>query len=254
MRNIAQRHSIILNELEKEGFIRVVDMSERLGVSQVTVRKDLKVLEERKLLVRSHGSASTVSSLITDRHIDEKEKVRVSEKMRIAEAASRLLMKDDRIIIASGTTLLAFAQKLAITDPLTVITPSVKISLILSYKSNIDIIQLGGSMRKSSASVVGPYAETLLSEMICSKLFIGVDGIDLEYGLTTSNIEEAHLNQHMIDAAQEVIVLADSSKFGRRGFGKICDINKIHRIITDSDAPGNIIQVIREKGIEVTLV
>ncbi|TFH49384.1 MAG: transcriptional regulator, partial [Bacteroidia bacterium] len=99
-----------------------------------------------------------------------------------------------------------------------------------------------------------PYAETLLSEMMCSKLFIGADGIDLEYGLTTSNIEEAHLNQHMINAAQEVIVLADSSKFGRRGFGKICDINKIHRIITDSGAPGNIIQVIREKGIEVTLV
>ncbi|TFG89970.1 MAG: DeoR/GlpR transcriptional regulator, partial [Candidatus Atribacteria bacterium] len=87
MRNIAQRQRIILNELEKEGFIRVGDMSEKLGVSEVTVRKDLKVLEERKLLVRSHGSASTVSSLITDRHIDEKEKVRVSEKMRIAEAA-----------------------------------------------------------------------------------------------------------------------------------------------------------------------
>lgn len=254
MRNIAQRHKIILNELEKEGYVRVHDMSERLGVSEVTVRKDLKDLEGRKLLVRTHGSASQVSSLISDRHIDEKEKVQVNEKLRIAEAAGKLLEKNDRIIIASGTTLLAFANKIDITEPITVITPSVKISLILSYKPNIDIIQLGGSMRKSSASVIGPYAETLLGEMMCSKLFIGVDGIDLDFGLTTSNIAEAHLNQYMINASQEVIVLADSTKFGKRGFGKICSINQIHRIITDSDAPGNIIQIMREKGIEVTIV
>jgi len=254
MRNIAQRHKIILNELEKEGYVRVHDMSERLGVSEVTVRKDLKDLEERKLLIRSHGSASQVSSLISDRHIDEKEKVQVNEKLRIAEAAGKLLVKNDRIIIASGTTLLAFAHKIDITEPITVITPSVKISLILSYKPNIEIIQLGGSMRKSSASVIGPYAETLLGEMMCSKLFIGVDGIDLDFGLTTSNIAEAHLNQYMINASQEVIVLADSTKFGKRGFGKICNINQIHRIITDRDAPGNIIQIMREKGIEVTIV
>lgn len=254
MMNIAHRHKIILHELEKEGFVKVQDLTERLGVSEVTIRKDLKVLEARKLLVRNHGSASQLSSLIIDRHIDEKEKVQVNEKLRIAEAANSLLMKNDWIIIASGTTLLTFAQKMTITDPITVITPSVKISLLLSYKPNVDIIQLGGSMRKSSASVVGPYAESLLGEMMCSKLFIGVDGIDLDFGLTTSNIAEAHLNQHMLSSAQEVIVLADSSKFGKRGFGKICNINQIHHIITDNNAPGNIIQVIREKGIRVTLV
>jgi DeoR family transcriptional regulator of aga operon len=90
--------------------------------------------------------------------------------------------------------------------------------------------------------------------MMCSKLFLGADGIDLEYGITTSNIAEAHLNKHMLKSAQEVIVLADSSKFGKRGFGKICNITQIHHIITDKGAPGSIIQVIREKGIKVTLV
>lgn len=254
MRNIAQRQKLILSELEKAGYVRVQDLSVSLGVSEVTIRKDLKELEDRKLLIRSHGSASPLSSLINDRHIDEKEKVQVNEKMRIAEAASQLLHKNDRIIIASGTTLLAFAQKIDITEPITVITPSVKISLLLSYKPNIDIIQLGGSMRKSSASVIGPYAETLLGEMMCSKLFIGVDGIDLDFGLTTSNIAEAHLNQYMLNAAQEVIVLADSSKFGKRGFGKICNINQVNTIITDRNAPASFIQIIREKGIEVILV
>jgi DeoR family transcriptional regulator of aga operon len=252
--NIAHRHKIIINELEKEGYVTVLGLSKILDVSEVTIRKDLKELERRKLLIRNHGSASQLSSLITDRHIDEKEKVQVNQKMAIAEAANNLLEKNEWIIIASGTTLLAFAQKITIKDPITIITPSVKISLLLSYKPNIDIIQLGGSMRKSSASVVGPYAESLLGEMMCSKLFLGADGIDLEYGITTSNIAEAHLNKHMLKSAQEVIVLADSSKFGKRGFGKICNITQIHHIITDKGAPGSIIQVIREKGIKVTLV
>jgi len=254
MRNIAQRHKLILAELEQEGYVRVHDMSVRLGVSEVTIRKDLKELEARKMLVRTHGSAGPVSSLTIDRHIDEKEKVQVNEKVRIAEAANKLLVKDDRIIIASGTTVLAFAQHINITDPITVITPSVKVSLILSYKPNVDIIQLGGSLRKSSASAIGPYSETLLTEMICSKLFLGIDGLDLDMGLTTSNIAEAHLNQYMINSAQEVIVLADSTKFGKRGFGRICSLNRVHHIITDSNAPASIIQIIREKGIVVTLV
>jgi len=254
MRNIAQRHKIILGELDKEGYVRVQDLSEKLGVSEVTIRKDLKDLENRKLLLRSHGSASPMSSIINDRHIDEKEKVQVEEKLRIGEAANQLLRKNDRIIIASGTTLLTFAQKISFPEPLTVITPSVKVSLLLSYKPNIEIIQLGGSMRKSSASVIGPYAESLLNELMCDKLFIGVDGIDLDFGLTTSNIAEAHLNQYMINAAQEIIVLADSSKFGKRGFGKICNVNQIHHIITDTNAPSSAIQMMREKGIEVSLV
>lgn len=254
MRNIAQRHKIILGELEREGFVRVQDLSERLGVSEVTIRKDLKELESRKMLVRTHGSASPVSSLTTDRHIDEKEKVQVEEKLRIAEAANLLIEKNDRIIIASGTTLLSFARKITGNEPLTVITPSVKVSLTLCYKPNIEIVQLGGIMRKSSATVVGPYAESLLGELMCNKLFIGVDGIDLEFGLTTSNMAEAHLNQYMISSAQQVIVLADSSKFGKRGFGKICGISQVHHIITDRSAPNSMVQFIREKGIEVTLV
>lgn len=254
MRNIAKRHKYILGELEKDGYVRVQELSDRLGVSEVTIRKDLKDLESRRLLHRSHGSASMVTPLIGDRHIDEKEKVQVEEKRRIAQAANELLEKDDRIIIASGTTVLAFARKISDQFPLTVITPSVKVTLTLCYRDNVEVIQLGGIMRKSSASAIGPYAENLLEEMMCNKLFIGVDGIDMEYGLTTSNMGEAHLNQHMLKAAQKVIVLADSSKFGKRGFGKICNINQIDQIITDTNAPASAVQIMRDKGIDVVLV
>ena len=252
--NVAQRHKMILAELEKEGYVKVVDLSDRLGVSAVTIRKDLTELENKKLLFRSHGSVSLYSSLISDRHIDEKEKIMVDEKLRIAEAANRLLGRDDRIIIASGTTVLAFANKINFADPLTVITSSVKVSLSLCYRQNIEVIQLGGTMRKSSASVIGREAENILSELSCNKLFMGVDGIDFDFGFTTSNIGEAQLNQAMMQAVQKVIVLTDSSKFGKRGFGKICNLNQVHQIITDTNAPASAVQILREKGIEVTLV
>lgn len=254
MGNIAKRHKFILEQLKKEGYVRVLDLSEKLGVSEVTIRKDLKLLEKKKMLYRSHGSASSLSSIISDKHIDVKEKIHMDEKQRIAKAANHLLEPNDKIIIASGTTLFAFANEIHTTESLTVITSSVKVSLSLCYNPNIEIIQLGGIMRKNSVSVIGHYAENVLESLSCNKLFLGVDGIDLDYGLTTSDMNEARINQQMIDASQKIIVLTDSSKFGKRGFCKICDINKIHHIITDTNAPSHIIEMMREREIEVTLI
>jgi len=103
-------------------------------------------------------------------------------------------------------------------------------------------------------SVVGPFAEQMLRHFNCSKLFVGVDGIDLEFGLTTTNMLEATLNGAMMNAAQKVIVLADSSKFGRRGFSKICDLEAVDRIITDSGIQPLYLERLRERGIEVIVV
>ncbi len=254
MGNIAKRHKVIIDQLKSDGYVKVQDLSERLGVSEVTIRKDLKYLESKKMLYRNHGSASSLSSIITDKHIDIKEKLYTEEKSRIADAAIKLLEPNDKIIIASGTTLLNFANKIQTENHLTVITSSVKISLTLCYNPNIDIIQLGGTMRRNSVSVVGNFAEEILNGISCNKLFLGVDGIDLDYGLTTSDLSESIINQKMIDAAQEIIILTDSSKFGKRGFCKICNLNKVHRIITDSGAPSQVIDMIRERDIEVTIV
>lgn len=255
MGSIAKRHQYILGKLKDEGYVKVKDLSDQLGVSEVTIRKDLRHLESKKLLYRNHGSASSLSSIISDKHIDVKEKMFAEEKLHISKAASKLLAEEDKIIIASGTTLFAFANEISTYENyLTVITSSVKVSLALCYNTNIEIIQLGGIIRKNSVSVIGHYAENILGSLSCNKLFLGVDGIDLDYGLTTSDMNEARINQQMIDAAQKIIVLTDSSKFGKRGFCKICDINKIHHIITDSNAPAHIIEMLREKEIEVTLV
>lgn len=254
MSSIAQRHKYILEELSRNGFVKVCDLSEKLGVSEVTIRKDLKYLESKKMLHRNHGSASNLSSIISDRHIDEKEKLFMDEKSRIAKAANKLLKPNDKIIIASGTTLLAFAHEIDVKESITVITSSVKVSLALCYNPYIEIVQLGGTIRKNSVSVIGHYAGSRLESLSCNKLFLGVDGLDIEYGLTTSDINEAQINQQMIGAAQEIIIVTDSSKFGKRGFCKICELNQVDHIITDTNAPGHIIEKIRERGIKVTLV
>lgn len=254
MGNIAKRHKYILEQLKINGYVKVQDLSSKLNVSEVTIRKDLKYLESKKMLYRNHGSASNLSSIISDRHIDIKEKIHTEEKIRIAKEAHGLLEPNDKIIIASGTTLLAFANEIRATENITVMTSSVKVSLALCYNPNIEIIQLGGIIRKNSVSVIGHYAEHILEGLSCNKLFLGVDGLDLDYGLTTSDMNEARINQQMIDAAQKIIVLTDSSKFGKRGFCKICDFNKIHHIITDRNAPAHTIDMLREREIEVTLV
>ena len=134
------------------------------------------------------------------------------------------------------------------------ITSSVKVSLSLCYNPYIEIIQLGGMIRKNSVSVIGHYAENTLDSLSCNKLFIGVDGIDMDYGLTTSDMNEARINQQMITASQKIIVLTDSTKFGKRGFSKICGLDSIHHIITDTNAPINVIRQMQERNIEVTLV
>ena len=177
----------------------------------------------------------------------------IEEKRLIGMKAANLIAPKDSILIASGTTMHALARSIAPADELTVITASMEVSNILASEKNICIIQLGGILRHSSLSVVGKYAENILADFSCSKLFIGVDGIDLDFGITTTNMMEASLNRVMMQTAQKTIVLADSSKFGRRGFSKIADMEDIDHIITDSKIPPSTALRIEEMGIELTI-
>ena len=252
--SLPERHSRILALLQQSGSISVAQLSERFRVSEVTIRKDLSYLEQQKKLYRTHGSAILISPYISDRHVNEKEKKNVVEKQAIGAAAAALIAQNDSIIIASGTTMAFLAREIKPEGRLTVITAAVPVTQILSQDPDIDVIQLGGITRTSSVSVVGPFAEQMLRNFNCSKLFIGVDGVDPEFGLTTTNMLEASLNRAMIEAAQKVVVLADSSKFGRRGFSKICDLQSVDRIITDSNIQPLYLERLRERGIEVTVV
>lgn len=248
-----ERQSIILELLIQHNSILVTDLATHLNVSSVTIRKDLTDLEREKKLYRNHGKAILIDPYIDNRSVSEKEKLYVEEKRLIGMKAASLITPKDSILIASGTTMHALARSIVPVDELTVITASMEVSNILASEKNIYIIQLGGILRHSSLSVVGKYAENILADFSCSKLFIGVDGIDLDFGITTTNMMEASLNRVMMQTAQKTIVLADSSKFGRRGFSKIADMEDVDHIITDSHIPPSTALRLEEMGIEVTI-
>ena len=249
-----QRHEAILNTLAKQKHVEVLDLCNQLHVSAVTIRKDLKLLEEKGLLFRTHGGASFENPYIIEKAVNEKENISVEEKNGIARAAAKLIDNNDSIMIASGTTVQALSKYIKSKNKLTVITSSLHVVLNLIHDKNIEILQLGGYVRHSSASVIGSAATQVLESISCSKLFLGVDGIDFEYGLSTTNLEEAQLNQKMIASSEKVIVLADSTKFGKKSLAKICGISDVNEIITDSGISNSNKKKLEEKGVKVTVV
>lgn len=252
--NNVDRHRFIIEQLQERGGVSVLELCETLNVSSVTIRKDLRLLENKRLLYRTHGGATLNNPYTSDRAVSEKEKLQFSEKTAIAKRAAELVAPDDSIIIASGTSVQAMARELKPVGHVTVVTSSLHVALQLMNHDNVEILQLGGVIRKTSGSVAGIYSERVLADFFCSKFFIGVDGIDLDIGLTTTNVLEAELNRNMIRSAQKTIVLADSSKFGKRGFGRICKLHEVDEIITDSGIAPAMRKSIEKEGVIVTVV
>ena len=222
-------------------------------MSSVTVRKDLTELEKSNKLYRSHGRAILLNPFANNRSVNEKEKLAPEQKNNIGREAAKLICADDSICIGSGTTVHALARNIVPMHRLTVVSASLQVSEILAQNENIDIIQLGGQLRHSSLSVVGKYSGMILRDCSFSKFFIGVDGIDFDFGFSTTDLREAELNRLMMKAAQKTIVLADSSKFGRRGFAKIGDLEEIDLIITDSDISPKNEKRIHDLGIDLVI-
>ena len=253
MLSIKQRHEYILDQLAKEGNIRVQDIADALGVTGATVRKDLRLLESQHRLYRNHGSASAVKQKVVDLPVQQKSFIRAAEKKRIAKAALGLITENDAIIMTSGTTIEAMAHHLTAKGVLNVVTPSLRVGVTLSEKSNVNIMMLGGHLVLNSLSVRDSYAIKGLNNVKCSKLFFSCDGFDVDAGITTAFVEEARLTDAMMRAATQSILLAESSKLGKVGFGRICDICKIDIIITDSELPEAVKTAIEDLGVEVII-
>lgn len=254
MTALQTRHQQILTELKKQGKVTVLNLSQLLDVSEVTIRKDLRFLEEQGLLHRNHGGASLQNPYASNRPISVKAGINAAVKERIAQAAVSLIGEADSVILGSGTTVQAMVKYIQPQYKLNVISSSLNTSLELVGKEHVQIIQLGGLVRQSSSSVVGPYAESLLDQITAAFFFLGVDGIDTDYGITTTNLMEAQLNQRCIKVSPTTVVLADSSKIGKRGFGRICGLDDVQVIITDSDLPKESVQGLEELGLKLILV
>lgn len=256
MLSIAERHKYILDTLNKRGFVRITDVANELGVTKVTIRKDVKILEGKGLLYKVHGSARPTNPHVADLDVHVKDTINREAKRAIARRAVALLDDNDSVIVASGSTIYAFAEEIRSRSwhHLNIVTPFLRLGVLLNEVENVDVVQLGGTVHRKSLSVWGEEAIRALDDCICSKVFFGVDGIDPEHGITTSTIDEAKLTRRMMHAASQVIVLADSSKFGQRGFGRICALEDIDVIVTDERIPEQMISIIEEAGVDLIIV
>src|ERR1700744_3069813 len=251
---IDERRQHILELIQNQGRALVSDLSEQLNISQITIRKDLDYLQSKGVIQRSHGGALRIqSSALIDPSLQEKKKHNFREKERIAVAASKMVEEGQCIILDSGTTTTAVAERLKRFKQLTVITNAVNIAAELAGTGFV-VILVGGTMRKNSFSLVGPLAEDHLKEMHAGPLFLGVDGFDLEVGITTPNFLESRVNRAMVKAARQVVAVCDSSKFSRRSLSRIVPPGAIHHVITDQNLPKDIQEALRAMGIALTLV
>jgi DeoR family transcriptional regulator of aga operon len=251
---IEERRQHILAVAQNEGRVRVRDLSRALGISQITIRKDLDHLQSRGLLQRSHGGALPAQpGALFDPSLQEKEKSRHTEKEKIAAAAAGLVKEGQCVMLDSGTTTTAVAHALKRFSHLTVITNAVNIAAELTG-TNFEVILTGGILRKNSFSLVGPLAEDMLAEMHADILFLGVDGFDAEIGLTTPNLLESRVNRAMVQASSRVVAVCDSTKFERRSLSRIVPAAAVHQVITDAGLTKPMREFLESLGVAVMLV
>ena len=231
------RRSAILHTLQESSSVNVTELSEKFGVSEVTIRKDLRILKDRKLLVRINGGAikdvRTENDEQQEHDLSIKRMTHIREKEAIGRAAAKHIEEGDTILVDSGSTALEVVKNLHRFNDLTIITNSVTATLEAIKYNRFKVILLGGTVRGNSRSVVGPLTESNLKVFYCDKLFLGVDSFSVESGLSTPSVEEASTNQVMISQAREVIAVFDSSKVNKRSLAFIAGADKINTLISD---------------------
>lgn len=249
-----ERRRLILQMVKNDGRVMVGSLAKHFRTSQVTIRKDLDILQGRGQIHRSHGGALPAQhSVLEDPSLREKEKLHRKEKLQIAAAAAKMVREGQVIILDSGTTTTAIARVLREFDNLTVITNAVNIAAELSG-SSLEVILTGGSLRKNSFSLVGPIAEETLRRLNADILFLGVDGFDLHYGLSTPNLLEAKVNRAMMEVARITVAVCDSSKFGKRSLSSIAPVSDIQHLICDRGISKHQLGELKRSGVDVTLV
>jgi DeoR family transcriptional regulator, aga operon transcriptional repressor len=249
-----ERQRAILELLRRDGRVVVVDLAEQYDTSQVTIRKDLDALHLKGLIHRTHGGALPArDGALEDPTLREKEKLHRKEKLQIAAAAVSMVSEGQVVILDSGTTTTAIARALRNFRNLTIITNAVNIAAELSG-SAVEVILSGGNLRKNSFSLVGPIAEETLHKLHADILFLGVDGFDVQYGISTPNLLESKVNRAMIEISKVAVAVCDSSKFGKRSLSLIAPPSSLQHVITDSGIPKADLGALKKSGVEVTIV
>ncbi|WP_366247116.1 DeoR/GlpR family DNA-binding transcription regulator [Terribacillus aidingensis] len=230
---VAERQRKIVELVNERASVRVTELSSLFHVTEETIRRDLEKLEREQLLHRSHGGAVRIEEGATEIAHEAREVMRMQEKQAIAKAAVSEIQTGERIILDASTTAWYMAKELP-NMPLTIITNSIKVALACSLKDQIRVISLGGQLLSKSLSFVGPLTERSLTTYYVDKTFLSCKSVHLEHGLSDSNEQQAIVKKKMIEIAGKTILLADSSKFGKRAFATITELGRISKVYTDA--------------------
>jgi DeoR/GlpR family transcriptional regulator of sugar metabolism len=231
-----QRQTLILERVREEGVVRVADLVRALGVSDMTIRRDLELLRERGLIEKVHGGAAAIEgSSLFEPGFTIKSTLMQTEKTLIAGAAAALVMPGTAIAISAGTTTFAMARRLVDVPGLTVLTNSVPVADTLHKDGRPDqTVILSGGVRTPSDALVGPFAVDVIRSLHVDTVFMGTHGIDPRSGFTTPNILEAETNRALIAAGRRLVVLADHTKWGVIGISSVARLEEADTIITDA--------------------
>ena len=253
MRKTRQRRQQILQLLVEHGNVQVADLVERFGVSSVTVRADLSHIESQGLATHNHGGTALVRTPPLEQDIHEKDALNLPLKERIGARAAQLVQPGENIIIDSGSTTMTLARHLRGHPDVTVMTNGLNIAWELANAPGVNVLLTGGLLRKQSLSLQGSQAEASLNTYGFDTLFLGVDGLDLQFGLTTHDEAEARLNHRMVERARRIVVLTDASKFERVSLHRIALLDQVHTVITDEGISVEYREGLQRLGIEVII-
>lgn len=246
------RQASIVDIIEKNKTISLEEIKRQFRVSDMTARRDLLLLEKQGYIARIKGGAIVKKKIIKLHHsFHEREKLHITEKKAIAMKAVELIEANEKIILDAGTTTLCIAKELSKREKrLTVATNSLAVANVLS-DSPVDVMIFGGYIRKEVPDLIGPLTEKYLTEFHADKLFIGCDGIVIDQGLYTSDLYLSSIDEKMMKIADRVILITDSSKFGKKAFMKYSTVDIIDTVVTDSNINQNVIKQLSDRGIRV---
>lgn len=250
-----QRQSQIVEILQQKGRISIPDMCKLFGISDMTARRDLNEMDRLGLLRRIHGGAVANLGRSYEPPYQMRSTKNPAAKVDIGAKAAELIYDGDSIALDVGTTTLEIVKGLTGKRNLTIVTNSLPIANMvvdnLSLEINVRLILTGGVVRPQELSMIGDIPERAYQEFHVDKAFIGIGGISLEDGLTEYNMEDARIKRILFSSAREKIVVADGSKFGVTTFASVAPLNCVDRIVTDASVPLEMIEKIRNVGVDV---
>ena len=255
MRDTSRRRQEIIRLLNSDGSAQVLALSEQFGVSTQTIRKDLAFLEDRGISVRCYGGAVAAGMMgAADEYpVDAERGLHIAEKERIGRLAASMIRPGDAIILDSGTTTAQIARFLPERSDIVVLTNDSGILNQLMRRDDVEIVLLGGRLRRKNMAFYGGQTEAALDSLQVDRLFLGVDGLDLQRGITTHFEGEAVLNRKMASVAREIVVVTDGSKFGRTCLHRIMGLEDVDVLITDAAAPEESVDQARKLGCDVRM-